>query len=164
MRRRQASTPRRFLAIYLNDHLAGAMGGVGLAQRSAQSHRSEKLWALAEEIDEDRRTLLRIMRALDVQPARYKVLAARVAERLGQLKTNGRIVRRSPLSPLVELEALHLGVHGKASCWRTLLAMSDHIAELDPPLLRELLARAQAQVQVLEDLHHARARHLAKMR
>jgi hypothetical protein len=47
-------------------------------------------------------------------------LGGRIAERVGRLKSNGRIVRRSPLSSLLELEMLRLAVEGKAACWRTL--------------------------------------------
>ena len=162
MRRlRRAATRPRFLAIYLNDHLAGATGGVALAERAKRTHRAAALRSLTEEIKEDRRTLMWIMSVVGVKPARHKAFAAWASERVASLKTNGRLFRRSPLSALLEIEALYLGVHGKAAGWRTLLAMTDHVTELDPRLLRELLDRAQAQLRELEDLHNALARELA---
>jgi hypothetical protein len=43
-----------------------------------------------------------------------------VAERLGLLKLNGRIVNYSPLSRVLELEGLGLLVAFNGSLWRTL--------------------------------------------
>ncbi|MFJ3804592.1 hypothetical protein ACIPSJ_51050 [Streptomyces sp. NPDC090088] len=56
------------LGIYLNDHLAGATVGAGRSRFAARSHRdppyAEPLRHLADEIAEDRASLLRIMRSL----------------------------------------------------------------------------------------------------
>lgn len=41
-----------------------------------------------------------------------------LAEKAGRLKLNGRPLRRSPLSGLVELEMMHLAVEGEQACWR----------------------------------------------
>ncbi|MGZ4633244.1 MAG: hypothetical protein ACXV2G_11335, partial [Actinomycetes bacterium] len=70
-------------------------------------------------------------------------------------KLNGRIVGRSPLSSLIELEALVLGVHGKAACWRTLRVVAEHDDRLSPSQLDELTARAARQSAELEDLRRA---------
>jgi hypothetical protein len=49
---------RQLLGIYLNDHLAGAMGGIELARRALRNNRGTPLAAdlerLVREIDEDR--------------------------------------------------------------------------------------------------------------
>jgi hypothetical protein len=78
------------LGIYLNDHLAGATGGVELVRRAARGCRDSEtggaLDALAAEIAEDRATLLDIMAALGVSPRRYKVYAAWAGEKVGRLK------------------------------------------------------------------------------
>ena len=95
------------LAIYLNDHLGGAAAGLELARRIARTHQGmpagEPLARLAVEIAEDRDALLRIMRALGVRVQRYKVVVGWVTEKAGRLKPNGRLLRRSPLSSVVEL-------------------------------------------------------------
>jgi hypothetical protein len=107
---------------------------------------------LADEIAEDRESLLAIMRRLDIPVRHYKVYAGQVAERVGRLKSNGRLVRRSPLSPLLELEALRLGVEGKTAGWQALRELADGEERLDPQRLDDLLERARRQQSTLEEL------------
>jgi hypothetical protein len=147
------------LSIYLNDHLAGATVGRELSRRAAGSNRGSSygpfLENLSREIAEDRRTLLEVMRALDVGVDRLKVAGAWGAEKLGRLKPNGRWRSYSPLSRVVELEGLTLGVTGKLALWRSLeLVQGDY-----PPLGRfdfaALTARAERQQQGLEERRRA---------
>jgi hypothetical protein len=144
------------LGIYLNDHLAGATAGTELAHRTARSHADGKnggtLRRLAAEIAQDRAALLDIMAALGIKVRRYKTVAAWVGEKAGRLKFNGRLLARSPLSNLEELELLRLGVEGKAAGWRTLRTLADTDTRLDPGRLDELISRARRQADLLEDL------------
>jgi hypothetical protein len=144
------------LGIYLNDHLAGATAGTQLAQRMTRSHRGREeagaLTRLAAEIAQDRSALLDIMASLGVTVRVYKVGAAWIGEKAGRLKFNGRILARSPLSDLEELELLRLGVEGKAAGWRTLRSQADTDALLDAGRLDELIARARRQADQLEEL------------
>ncbi|MDI5968783.1 hypothetical protein POF50_005390 [Streptomyces sp. SL13] len=144
------------LGIYLNDHLAGATAGGGLARRVADQHRRSArhgdLERVAEQIEQDRRALLDIMDALGVPVRRYKVCAGWAAERLGRFKPNGQVRRRSGLSSVVELEGLRLGVEGKVLLWRTLLAVAEHEERLSAAGLTDLLARARDQADLLETL------------
>lgn len=142
------------LAIYLNDHLAAATGARDLARRAAASNLGSEygpfLTELASEIDSDRKALLAIMRRLDVGVDRIKLLAGWGAEKLGRLKLNGRVLGYSPLSRLVELELLALGVHGKLALWRSLqgLELDERTkADLELPLL---VSRAEQQIERLE--------------
>jgi hypothetical protein len=150
-----------YLGIYLNDHLAGATAGTERARHLARSDGSstlaEALGPIADEIAEDRASLIRIMRRLGVPVRHYKVYAGRAAERVGRLKSNGHLVRRSPLSTLWELEALGLGVEGKAAAWETLRMLADTDGRLDPRLLDDLLARARRQQSTLEELRRKQA-------
>src|SRR5579884_4159682 len=102
------------LAIYLNDHLAAATGARELARRAAGANRGSRYGAflerLAEEIDEDRQTLLEVMDALDVGVDHLKIAGGWTAEKLGRFKLNGRLFGYSPLSRVIEVEALALGV------------------------------------------------------
>lgn len=152
------------LAIYLNDHLAGATAGTELVRRMAKSQSGatgdHELGVLAGEIAEDRQSLLDIMHRLGVPVRRYKVAAGWLGEKAGRLKTNGRVVRRSPLSPLLELESMRLGVEGKASGWRTLRELADSDRRLDAGRLDTLLDRARAQATRLEELRVRRAAEL----
>jgi hypothetical protein len=142
------------LAIYLNDHLAAATAARELVRRAAGSNRGSEygpfLERLAVEIDEDRESLLEIMRALGVGVDRVKVLAGWSGEKLGRLKLNGRLLGYSPLSRMVELEALTLGVNGKLGLWRVL----GELAPREPRLARfdfdELIARGERQLDGLE--------------
>jgi hypothetical protein len=146
----------KLLAIYLNDHLAGATGGRELARRAAASNRGSSygpfLEQLAAELDEDRESLLAIMRALDVGVDRLKVVGGWGAEKLGRFKLNGSLLGYSPLSRLIELEMLALGVTGKLALWR---ALQDR-PELEDFGLPELIARAERQRDGLE-LHRLKA-------
>src|SRR5215208_5114195 len=117
-------TPSKYLATYLNDHLLGSTAGMELARRAARenegSELGEFLRALSREIEDDRETLLTVMGELGVKSDRAKVAAGWTAEKLGRLKPNAQLRGYSPLSPLVELEGLLMGIHGKLAMWRTL--------------------------------------------
>jgi hypothetical protein len=146
----------KLLAIYLNDHLAGATGGVELARRLRASNEDDpefgpELAEICAEIEADRETLAAIMDRLDVDPSRLKPLAAVLAERLGRLKLNGRLWGYSPLSRLDELELLQLGVTGKRRLWRAL--EHTHSGELSGFDLSALAERATEQLGRLEALH-----------
>ncbi len=150
------------LGIYLNDHLAGATGGVELARRAAAARRGgeagEVLRAFAADVAADRAALLDIMAALGAPVRAYKVCAGWIGEKAGRLKFNGRLLSRSPLSSLEELEMMRLGVAGKAAGWRTLRLLADTDPRLDRGRLDELLARADSQLGRLEDLRVRAAR------
>ena len=149
-----------YLAIYLNDHLAGSRLGVELARRAAANNRSTTLGRalvqLAQDIDEDRLALEDLMRRLDVGRDRLKLVASWSAEKLGRLKLNGELLSYSPLSRLEELEMLKLGVEGKLALWR---ALRHRLAD-DPRLrgvdLDRLIQRAGSQLRRLER-HRLRA-------
>lgn len=148
------------LAIYLNDHFAGATAGVELSKRAAGSNRGSEygtfLDGLAREIAEDRQTLREIMRSLDVRVDRLKVIGAWGAEKLGRLKPNGRLREYSPLSRVVELEGLALAINGKLSGWRALERLAPGRPELANFDMTALAARAEDQLERLEP-HRLRA-------
>ena len=148
--------PQRYLAIYLQDHRAGAEAGVRLAERcrdhAADPTTAAELSKLVDEIDEDRRSLATIMAGLDVDPSTLKQLAGVAAERLARLKLNGRAVRTSPLSVLVELEGLVGAVSMKRELWSTLRTMAVGATRRDDEL-DELIARAEDQRARLQSLH-----------
>ncbi len=150
------------LGIYLNDHLAGATGGVELARRVAAARREEEagdaLLRFAADVAADRAALLEIMTTLGVPVRAYKVCAGYIAEKAGRLKLNGHLLSRSPLSSLEELEMMRLGVTGKAAGWRTLRVLADTDPRLDRDRLDELIGRADSQLSMLEDLRVRAAR------
>ncbi|MFF4832518.1 hypothetical protein [Streptomyces sp. NPDC001315] len=143
--------------MYLNDHLAGATAGTELARRMVAEHRDSafgsELKALAAEISHDRQHLLRLLDDLDVAVSRYKVYGAWLGEKAARVKPNGRLLRRSGLTMLVELEAMRLGVQGKVLLWRVLLSASADEPRLETDWLEQLLHRAERQLRTLDSLH-----------
>lgn len=145
---------RRLLAIYLNDHLAGATGGVELARRARSSNRGtrwgEALEKICTEIEADRASLEEVMERLEVRRNPAKIAGAWAAEKLGRLKLNGRMRGYSPLSRLLQLEMLHIGITGKLELWKVLQQTLDsRLPEVD---FSALIERAESQRQAVERL------------
>jgi hypothetical protein len=148
------------LAIYLNDHFAGSSFAIALIRRSLRSNRGSELGEFLErfsgEVLEDRATLERLMDAVGASKSPVKPLLARAAERAGRLKLNGRLRGYSPLSRVLELEALVAGVTGKRAMWRLLRLSSDpRLQQFD---FDELERRAERQLDGLEQHRLAAAR------
>jgi hypothetical protein len=153
-----------YLGIYLNDHLGGSTTGIELARRIEHEYEGTELGAfmagLAEEIDADRRELLDIMGRLGAQPDRAKVAFGWIAEKAGRLKPNGHITGRSPLTPLVELEGLSLGIESKRLLW---VALAQSVPEkVGPERLQDLVARAEQQRIGVERFRVEAAREVAR--
>jgi hypothetical protein len=150
-----------YLAIYLNDHLGGATGGLELARRVSRENPHGELGAflrrLATEIAEDREELMRIMEVLDVGKDRTKVAGGWAAEKVGRLKPNGKLMGYSPLSRVLELEGLIAGVNGKLALWHSLLELAPVEQRLDSDRLAWLAQRAESQIQELRHHHRGAA-------
>lgn len=142
---------------HLQHHWAAATGGVALFERVGKGHSdreaSATVRAMAVDIEEDRESLRRIMTAVGLQPSLLGALGAHTAEAIARLKPNGHVLRRSPLSDVLELEALRTAVSGKRMGWQLLRVVADHDERVDGALLDELLRRADSQLESLEDLH-----------
>jgi len=141
-------SPSKYLATYLNDHLLGSTIGTELAQRAARENQGselgEFLTGVAREIEADRETLLALMSELGVKPDQLKVAAGWIAEKLGRLKPNAQLRGYSPLSPLVELEGLLIGIQGKLAMWQVLAEVAEQVG-VDRARMEELSARAERQ-------------------
>jgi hypothetical protein len=146
---------RELLAIYLGDHRAGAAAGRALVRRmdGRYGHQPgfEEIARLRRDIEDDLDALDDLRARLDVHTGTIKRLLAIVGERLGRLKLNGRLVRHSPLSPLLELEALGAGVCGKRDLWQALMAAPG--AVVGTVDLQRLGDRADDQLERLQQLH-----------
>jgi hypothetical protein len=115
---------------------------------------NDDLRRVAYEIRQDLFALEGLMRRLGVEPDRAKDTLSRIAERVGRLKLNGRLLRRSPLSDLLELETLVVGITAKQALWVSLREVPDiQIEELD-----QLFERAEEQKRVVENARVAAAR------
>ena len=156
---------RRLLRTYLRDHDSGALAGARRLASAAQGHRDPQaraeLSVLHAEVEQDRRTLAAVMRRLEVSPDPLKRLVTAAGEQLGRLKPNGFLAQRSPLTDVVEIEALTMAVTGKQQLWETLTALGPEITLIAPDELARLRDRALDQRERLERLHADSAAALA---
>lgn len=150
------ATRTKLLDVYLNDHFAGAVVGVEVCRRLMSSNTGESelgppLAGLCEEIEADREALVRLMDQLGIRRSMVKPALAWAAEKLGRLKLNGQLTGYSPLSRLVEIEMLAIGIAGKMQMWqaleRTLGSSQGGFG------FGELIERAIRQRDRAEDLH-----------
>jgi hypothetical protein len=147
------------LGIYLNDHLAGSTGGVETARRARGSNEGNEfggpLSQLCEEIESDRESLERVMKECGVGRSRIKPAIGWLGEKLGRLKPNGQLRGYSPLSRVVELELLLLGITGKLRLW---LLLDELVGEDSSADFKALAARAEDQRSRVEALQVRAAR------
>lgn len=145
------------LGIYLNNHLTGANSGVDLFRRAASNQRGTdigpELADLAAEVEADRAALKRLMNRLGIAENKPMTLLGKVGERVGRLKPNGYVVRRSPLSDVIELEGLRDAVAAKTAGWQVLRAVAVHDQRITREEVEHLLAGAEDQAARLYRLH-----------
>ena len=146
---------------YLNDHITGAAAVSSRVERMSRNPDTGEdgpaLARLARELRQEREVHEATARDLGFTLSRWKHLGAAVGERVARLKPNGRVLRRSPLSLVIELEVLRSGLEGKRLGWVTL---REHAAALglDTERLDGLVERSRQQAELVETLH---ARHRA---
>ena len=153
---------QEYIEIYLNDHAAGAAGGVMLARRLARNNR-RTLWAdrlaeIAAAIEQDATTFASLRSAVGVEGGTLKRVGALMAERVGRLKPNGHILTYSPLSRVLELEALIAGVEAKRRLWIALAQVAHpslkgfDLAELESRAANQLATLALAHEWAINEL------------
>ena len=152
----------RPIDVYLNDHLAGAMFGADLARqleaRTEGTDFQPEMSRLAGEIQADLDTLTDLMKRLGTTRNPAKQVMTWVAEKASRLKLTGVTSGNDELGTFLSVEALSLGIEGKAALWKTLRELRGHYPELASFDLDDLLQRAQRQRQILETERIARAR------
>jgi hypothetical protein len=144
----------RSIDVYLNDHLAGATFGAELARqleaRTEGTDFQPEMSRLAAEIEADLDTLIDLMERIGAPRNPAKQVTAWVAEKASWLKLTGLTSGDDELGTFLSIEALSLGVEGKAALWTTLRELRSHYPELRSSDLDDLLQRAQRQRRVLE--------------
>jgi hypothetical protein len=142
------------LAIYLRNHEAAAQAGYDLFRRTVTNHRRKQyvndLRELVAEVREDLQSLRDLMQDLGVQPDPLLKVTLRIGERAGRLKPNGHLIRRAPLSDLVEIEGLLNAVHAKAAGWEALGAAGVNTVDVTA-----LVGRAESQRERLAKIHRS---------
>ena len=143
------------LAVYCNDHIASAAGGIELVSRMIGAHRGSRheaeLRQLLDELRQEKSDLTATARALGLPVRQYKQVAVWVAEKASRLKLNGHLLSRSPLSSLVEFEFLASAVRGKRSGFETLRIAAEADDRIDKVLFDSLIEQANRQYRWLTD-------------
>jgi hypothetical protein len=146
------------LAIYLRNHEAASRAGRDLFRRTAASQRdrpyADQLAELSAEVEQDCETLQEMLRSARVSPDLVTGLVLRLGERVGRLKPNGRLLRRAPLSDLIEVEGLLDAVRAKAAGWQALsrVPTPSWSGTVDTQALYE---RALDQAERLNEIHRS---------
>ncbi|MCZ2814057.1 hypothetical protein O2W15_21725 [Modestobacter sp. VKM Ac-2979] len=137
------------LAVYVNDHIAAAAGGIELVSRMIGVHRGtereQPLRQLLDELREEKAAIISIAQALDFPVRQYKQVASWIAEKASRAKLNGHLLSRSPSSDLVEFEFLASAVRGKRSGLETLRIAATVDSRIDADLLDRLIQQANRQ-------------------
>jgi hypothetical protein len=139
----------------MNDHLAGSVVGKNLASRIVDRNNGNgygrAVAEIAREIEEDQAALSDVMVRAGVRRKRVRLALARLTELATRLKPNGRLVGYSPLSRVLELEGLTMGITGKLELWRSLQAIEGDRQVPDADYAG-LAARAENQRDRVEEL------------
>jgi hypothetical protein len=140
--------------VYLNDHLAGAMLGSDLAEQIHDANEGTPLGDLmatiAPQIEADRQTLIDLMERMDTSKNPVKQVTTWLAEKTSRPKFSGLTSGEPELGTFLALEALTLGVEGKASLWKALKEVEARYEPLRSIDLDGLLERAMSQHDALE--------------
>ena len=149
---------RDLLGLYLSDHLTGATAALSRAQQMADAYSDREvgpeLRALAEQLEDERDLLVRLIEELGLNRRRHRQVLAWATEHLGRLKLNGRLLTTSPLTVHLELELMRSAVNGKAGLWETLADLSDELG-LERLQFEQLEDQATSQSHTLAELHGA---------
>ena len=145
------------LAVYLNDHLAGSVGALGLFDRirrvSDEDGVARRVREVREAVREDQQVLEEVRRRLGIRRSRLRNVAASLAQKLSSAKFRLEASKHGEVQLLHALDSLSLGIEGKKALWSALEAG----AEVNPRLRglvdhRDLIRRADEQLATLRDL------------
>jgi hypothetical protein len=142
------------IEIYLNDHLAGAVGACEVARNAVEkfattSHRNF-LTEFLTEVEEDKATLEEMIRTVGGTPNPMKQASAWIMEKVSRIKLSPGGLGSEEMSALLTIETLCIGVEGKICLWTAMKAVAGDVPELKTIDFDALLARAQKQRQGLE--------------
>lgn len=136
---------------YLNDHLAGSVVALEIADRRAKAQGDDEigtyLRTFVDEVTQDQRALRDIMASVGTSPSLVKEGAATAASWFDTVR--GALDLPGAPNLLRDIELLIIGVTGKALLWSCLERLG---ISTDPPL-PELQRRASEQLARLEQLH-----------
>ena len=144
---------RDALRTYLNDHLAGSVMAVELAERAARENEgapiAARLSRVLEEIREDQALVKGLIERVGAGQNPLKKAGAWLVEKAGRWKLGGTD-EPGELSRLEVLEMLAMGIHGKRALWRALHVVVSRYEELRGLDLGLLERRATEQHDEVE--------------
>jgi hypothetical protein len=136
-----------YIAIYLNDHLAGSTAAVELLEQLEAEHEPvRRLFAeLRADVEADQEELKSLMGRLGVAESRARKASAWLAEKATELKLRVDDPEGGALRLFESLEALSLGIEGKRSLWQALAAVAGGEPKLRALDYERLTRRAEEQ-------------------
>lgn len=130
------------------------MLGADLAKQIRDRHEGTPLGdamaSISQQIEEDREVLVDLMERLNVSRNPLKQAAGWVAEKASRVKFSGAGSGEPEHGAFMALESLALGVAGKKRMWKALKTVQSQYRPLAAIDLDALIARADAQEEVLE--------------
>jgi UDP-glucose 4-epimerase len=159
---------RTLLRVYLNDHLGGSVAGLRRMDRTARALARTPvgpgLRRVAMEVEQEHEELRDIVDRLGLPASVPKQVAAWTGERVARLASNGRLVRHSTMTPLLELELLRSAVVGKRGMWLTLTDLAPALG-IDAGRMSALIDQSDRQLETLDAAHaYVRVRALSERR
>ncbi|WP_166822437.1 NAD-dependent epimerase/dehydratase family protein [Brevibacterium limosum] len=150
------------LGLYVSDHLTGATAGAERIERMAADFVDTPVFAALSELSaEIRGEHLYVRHLIGELGLRRRPVAEAVSwvgERVGRLKSNGSLLKRSPMTLVLEAELMRSAVIGKLGMWQTLDDNAEALG-LDAEQFREFAQKAEHQREVLDTVHsYARSR------
>ena len=143
------------LTTYLNDHLAGGNAALELLEQLIEHMQDPddqaELRQIEAEIAEDKSVLLAILKGSGGKESRVRSAAALIAQKIGQVKVALDDPGDGEFRNFEALEALALGIQGKAALWRALDEVKRSVPQLDRDY-ESLERRAQDQFERVDRL------------
>jgi hypothetical protein len=144
---------REALSAYLNDHLAGSVMAIELAERTIRENQGAPLAVglgrVLEEIRRDQAVLKGVIEGVGASQNPLKKAGAWLAEKASRVKLGGTD-EPGDLSRLEVLETLTTGIHGKRALWRALRVVAQGYQELRELDFDRLERRAIEQYEEVE--------------
>ncbi|HEY7612669.1 MAG TPA: hypothetical protein VH764_06735 [Gemmatimonadales bacterium] len=152
---------REALGSYLNDHLAGSVSAIELAERVIRENEGDplavRLGRVLDQIREDQAVLKGVLERMGVSEHPLKKAGAWLAEKAARVKLGGTD-EPGDLSRLEVLETLSTGIHGKQSLWRALRVVAGRYEELRGIDFDRLERRGIGQHDEVEEMRLAAAK------
>lgn len=143
------------LAGYLNNHLAGSVGGIEVTKKCLDKNQGTPLGnflaRLLRELEEDQQVVKDLIRKIGKAEDTLKKIGTWALVKFAEPKLASYAGDNADLARLVELEAVLIGSRGRLGMWVVL----EEIRHADPRLqgfdFASLRARAEEHIKILEE-------------